>query len=317
MARPILHLKTRLIDLFCVDEADGPGDAEPYLWPVFFKIDGDSYAVDSTGLIGFPTIQGVVGDRRPDGTHKPGGGHNNVGNHDVGEGEDVPIPQAVGEWITALKPIPVNDPNFRLVLGEDLPGIAGVVVVLMEEDGWPNDVATTGYKALVDAVHLGVLKVTESFQHAAAAPTQEEINNAVKQVEDLAAKMVRGAILDFLSGGQIGWYGSVGNNDDQIGTETFTINQDNLANLQQIGFFRNWDGDESDGAGNWSLSGAFINLDFVPRPPDAQDCADLASRIEGLLEDLHSEPDPFRRKQLRAAIAQLRSEEKQLGCPIT
>jgi hypothetical protein len=306
-----------LIDLFCTDEADGPGDAEPYLWPVFFKIDGDSYAVDSTGLIGFPTIVNILGDLRPDGTNKPGGGHNNVGNHDVGEDEDVPIPQSVGEWITALKPIPVNDPNFRLVLGEDLQGIAGVVVVLMEEDGWPNDVATTGYAALVDAVRLGVLKVTEGFQHAAAPPTQDQIDDAVKQVEDLATKMVRGAILDFMSGGQVGWYGSVGNNDDKIGTETFTVTQDALAGVHQIGFFRHWDDDESDGAGDWSLTGAFTNLDFVPRPTDPRDCADLASRIEGLLEDLHSETDFFRRKQIRSAIAGLRSQEKQLGCPVT
>src|ERR1700730_7496371 len=66
------------------------------------------------------------------------------------------IPESVGTWSTVLKPIPVNDPTLKMAIGDDLPGIAGVVAVLMEQDGWPDSFATVGYSALVNAVQLGV-----------------------------------------------------------------------------------------------------------------------------------------------------------------
>ncbi len=132
MARTAIHLKTQLVDILCRDEADGIGNAEPYLWPVFFKIDGDSFAVDAVGLIGFPTIIATNGN------------HGNLGDTDVDQGDRVVIPEALGTQTTLLKPIPVNDPTLRMVIGDDLPGIAGAVVVLMEQDSWPNSIATTG-----------------------------------------------------------------------------------------------------------------------------------------------------------------------------
>jgi hypothetical protein len=169
MARTAFHLRVQFVDVYCHEEADGPGDAEPYIWPVFFKIDGDTFAVDAVGLIGFPTVESTTG------------AHGNLDDDDVGEDERVFIPQATGIWNTLLKPIPVNDPNYRLLIGgPDLPGIAGAVVVLMEEDGWPDDIATTGYSALVNAVHFGVAQAAASFQHAAAPPTPEEIDAQIQ-----------------------------------------------------------------------------------------------------------------------------------------
>src|SRR5215211_941806 len=141
MARTAFTLKMQVSQVLCHAEGDGAGDAGPYLWPVFFKIDGESFAVDQVGLIGFPKVV------------KTNGKHGNLG-QDMTAGDQVFVPAAVGQYTTLLKPIPVNDPTLRTLLGDDLPAILGLVVVLMEEDGWTDDIATAGYNALVDAVHL-------------------------------------------------------------------------------------------------------------------------------------------------------------------
>ena len=47
--------------------------------------------------------------------------------------------------------LPVD--SCELLGADNLPGFVGVVVVLMEEDGWSNSIADAGYSAFVDAVH--------------------------------------------------------------------------------------------------------------------------------------------------------------------
>jgi hypothetical protein len=265
-----------------------------------FKIDGDSFAVDAVGLIGFPTITATNGS------------HENLGDTDVDEGDRVVIPEAVGTHTTLLKPIPVNDPTLRMVIGDDLPGIAGAVVVLMEEDGWPNDIATTGYNALVDAVRLGVAKAAASFQHATSPPTQAQIDAQIQAVKDMAAKMVKGAILEFMSGPQTAWYGTIGNNDDKIGTEAWTVNQDDFADVNFKTFTRRWDDDESDGNGDWEITAMFINLDGRVVAPDQ--CAEIADQIQALQEELTNVTDINERKRILRAIGQLRQRSRQNGC---
>lgn len=255
MTRPTLNLKMALENLHCYDEGDGWGNAEPYLWPVFFKIDGDNYAVvPGSGLIGFPVIQSRSGD------------HGNLGDTDVDAGDDVPIPESLGTFDGVLKPIPIYDPFIKSLIGDDLPGIAGVAVVVMEEDGWPNDVAVAGYSAFVNAIRLAVAQVAASFQHATSAPTKDEIDAAIQTVKDSAAAAVRGAILNFMSGGQIFWYGTFGNNDDTIGSEVWTFTHDDFAADAVIDFSRHWGSDEA-GDGDWEISGSAIGV--VPCPADA------------------------------------------------
>ncbi|MFJ6077160.1 hypothetical protein ACIQC0_02500 [Pseudarthrobacter sp. NPDC092419] len=244
--RSTLNLETVLQELHCHDEGDGWGNAEPYIWTVFFKVDGDNFAVEAgSGLIGSPTIV------------SSNGSHGNLGDTDVDAGDDVPIPEAVGRWSTKLKPIPINDAGLRSLLGaDDVPAIAGVVVSVMEEDGWPDSLADTGYSAFVDAVHLAVVKVAASFQHALAAPTPQQIKDAVDVVKESAASSVRAAVKNAMSGWQLIWYGSFGNNDDSIGTEAFTTTTDELVDTPAITINRRWSGDES-GDGDWELHGVF------------------------------------------------------------
>lgn len=255
MARATLNLKILLENVHCHDEGDGWGNAEPYLWPIFFKIDGDSYAVEAgSGLIGFPTIESRNGH------------HGNLNNTDVDAGNDVQVPETLGLWQTTLKPIPINDPFIKSLIGEDLPGIAGVIVVLMEEDNWPDSLADIGYNALVNSVQLAVAKVAAGFQKATHAPTKPEIDAAIQTVKDTASSMVHDAVKGTMSGWQLLWYGTFGNNDDTIGSEVWTFDHDAFAQKAVNEFSRRWSGDES-GDGDWDISGSFTGL--VPCPADA------------------------------------------------
>ena len=121
MARDILDVWVRLDRIHCFDEGDGWGSAEPYLWPVFFKIDGETVSLtESLTLSGTATVVGTFGN------------HGNLGDTDVDAGDDLAIPEALGSWSTVLKPIPV--PGSLSGLIDDVAGTVGVVAVLMEED---------------------------------------------------------------------------------------------------------------------------------------------------------------------------------------
>lgn len=239
-----LNVDVSIANVHCHDEGDGWGNAEPYLWTCFFKIDGDSFAVQAgSGLIGSPVIS------------SSNGSHGNLGDTDVDAGDDVAVPEAIGLWRTKLKPIPVNDAGIRALLGADnLPGFVGVVVVLMEEDGWSNSIADAGYSAFVDAVQLGVVKVAASFQKAVAKPTQVQIQAAIDQVKSAAGASVRAAVKDAMSGFQLIWYGTFGDNDDQVGSEAFVSDSDTLSGSLGIDIGRRWSGDDS-GDGDWEITG--------------------------------------------------------------
>jgi hypothetical protein len=62
MARTPLLARMTLDEIRCNEEGDGFGSAEPYLWTVFFKIDGDTVIVgDDTFLQGECTIMASDG----------------------------------------------------------------------------------------------------------------------------------------------------------------------------------------------------------------------------------------------------------------
>lgn len=136
-----------LDQLICKDEGDGPGNAEPYIWAAFFKIDDDTVAINQYRIEGKRTIE------KPVQVHFSLGSHNNLSSQainieddGVDAGDIVPIPAVVGSWTTTLKPSLVPDPanNNRFV---DLPGVAGVLYFLLEEDNVTDFASSQGHLA--------------------------------------------------------------------------------------------------------------------------------------------------------------------------
>jgi hypothetical protein len=224
--------RIRLTSVRCIDEGDGPGSAEPYLWTVFFKVDGRTASVTpQLRLSGRSTVVGRTGD------------HGDLPNHDVDDGEVVAIPAALGSYSTQLRPIPLQQPlgSFR-----EVGGVLGVVMVLLEEDNTPSSAISKGHRALDRAVRqaLDALIPTLGFGHE--EPTEEEIG----VLTDRVSKAVEAAVRDDVSVWD--WLGALGNMDDRIGSAVVQFSQDALldAGPTGIGFRRRFRSE-----GDWEITG--------------------------------------------------------------
>ena len=224
--------RIRLTSVHCIDEGDGPGSAEPYLWTVFFKVDGTTTSVTpELRLTGRATVVG-----RP-------GNQGDLPNHDVDDGEIITVPAALGAWSTRLCPIPLQEPigTFR-----EVGGVIGVVMVLLEEDNTPASAIAKGHRALDRAVRqaLDALIPTLGFGHQ--EPTPEEIAALTRRV----SQAVESAIRDDVSVWD--WLGALGNMDDRIGSAVVQFGHDALldAGTAGIGFRRDFHSE-----GEWRITG--------------------------------------------------------------
>ncbi|HEX8111194.1 MAG TPA: hypothetical protein VF516_25865 [Kofleriaceae bacterium] len=228
-----LDVRLSLANLHCYDEADGAGSAEPYLWTVFFKIDGDTTVVNSQlALQGTATVIG-----RP-------GNHHDLPNQNVNAGDNVPIPAVLGEFDLRLKPIPLQSPVGSVTA---VGGVVGIIAVLNEQDDTSDSAIAAGHNALDKAVRdsLNALIPTLTFTHQ--EPTDAEIKAMTKKISDtvLAAIKNNVATWDFLK--------VAGDMDDPLGNAMFYFSHSDLEarGISGIGFqqrFTNSDGD-------WELQG--------------------------------------------------------------
>ena len=221
-----------LDNIVCHDEGDGWGSAEPYLWTVFFKIDGTTASLnDSLNLTGTATI------------HTTPGSHGNLGDTDVDAGDTVPIPSIIGKWDTVLTPIPV--PQFVKDLGtDDVAAVAGVICILMEEDNVSDSGANAGHNALNSAVQAALNKVVNSlgFTH------QDLSDDDISKLTDGISSEVSKAIQDSQNAFQNFW--SWLNPDDQIGTVVFRFDQDTLLSNGNTTLNHRWQNE-----GDWEING--------------------------------------------------------------
>lgn len=223
-------VKIKLAKIHCIDEGDSAGSAEPYLWTVFFKIDGDTTHVDSSfTLRGTATVVTTPGN------------HGNLGAHDVDPGDDVAIPPALGEFSTVLKPIPV-DP----IPGMTVSGVIGCIVILLEQDETPAHAVARGHEVLNQTVQTALDDLISTLTVAHQSPTDED----VKALTDKVGKRVTDAIADGVSVWD--WLTALGNEDDKIGSKVFYSSQSDIckALLAGIPLFEDWKNE-----GRWQISG--------------------------------------------------------------
>jgi hypothetical protein len=256
-----LNVTFKLERIHCHDEGDGPGDAEPYLWTVFFKVDGETLVVNSEGPSA-PFVQGA-----PTVVPTPGN-HGNLGTTDVDEGDDVTVPAIIGEWHTVMRPIPLTTP----ILGvSEVGGMIGCIVVLMEEDFTPSADIARGHDAFDSKVRDKLAEVIATLGIGHTEPTEEEIEEITEQIGDA----VRSAIGDGVN--VFEWLVGFGNMDDQIGSDTFRFSHSQLegAGGMPIPFRRRWRSE-----GDWEIFGR-ISAIPIPRP-ESKCCEELRGHIKKL-----------------------------------
>jgi hypothetical protein len=240
MARSLIRVNLELDNILVHDEGDGWGDAEPYLWTVFFKVDGETVTVlDGFTLSGSPTI------------HTTPGSHGNLGTSDADEGDNIVIPSTIGEWQTILAPIPVA-PSLS-DLADDFGGLVGVVAVLMEEDSVTDDGAEAGHRALNQAVQDAIQRIIDTRNIGRTDVTEEEIAG----FEDSIASEVEDAIRNQQNFFENLW--SWLNPDDTIGTKVFTFTHDDLDPSTATEFSHRWE-DE----GDWEIFGHVSSTVLCP-----------------------------------------------------
>jgi hypothetical protein len=199
-----------LSNIHCSDEADGIGTAEPYLWTVFFKVDGDTATVDATGHIqGTATVVGTAGN------------HGDLGTTDVDAGDDVPIPLSLGFFSGFVKEIPTAD-------GHLLPGVIGYAAILVEQDCTPDSAIAAGHAVLnqsiqselnaliptltlADLTNLG--PVLDNLKHRVQAQVEAEIRRHLSVIQKLENQ-------DDFVGTDVGVFFA---NNDEIGTDPLTL----------------------------------------------------------------------------------------------
>jgi hypothetical protein len=192
---PILF---QLQTLHCTAEGDGPGNAEPYLWVVYFKLDADTLAT------GHVTVITRAGD------------HGDLLDSDVGAGKNVPIPPGLGALSTTLAPIALPD-------GTSFGGAVGCLAIAMEQDNTPDDAIVAGHQALDGAVRDGLDTLIPRLVAMKSLPSQADLD----ALSDAVKRAVTDALSAHVKWPQ--WVWGLGNMDDYIGTAVFFVTADQLA----------------------------------------------------------------------------------------
>ena len=275
-----LKIDLKLDRIHCYDEGDGPGNAEPYLWTVFWKVDGETIVINTDGpappfVQGFPIVVGTPGN------------HGNLGTSDVDEGDDVAIPAIIGEYHTIMTPIRLTRPFGSIT---ELGGMLGCVVVLMEEDFTGDSAIQRGHDALDSNVRDRLAALVGSLSISKPEPTDDDVS----ALSDQIGAAVKDAIGDGVS--VLSWIAGFGNMDDQIGSAVFRFSHKQLegSNGMRIPFGRRWANE-----GDWQIFGG-ITANALPAREDPC-CDELRRSVKTLEVAVRTLQDESKQRRIRDA----------------
>lgn len=159
--------------------SQSPPAASPYMWTVFFKVDGETVQItDAATLDGSATL-----------VFNPGS-HGDLGIASTGVGQDIAIPGRVGQWTTVILPIPVA-PKLQSLIGKTYPATFGVIVALLNHEDVTDAAAEAGHMALNAAVEdafntllgeikLGHEQITPDDIAAVSAGIPSKVHDAIE-----------------------------------------------------------------------------------------------------------------------------------------
>ena len=215
-----------LENLICREKGRDPGPRiEPFLWPLYFAGNGARLAIVEAG-----------GRLRRSGeivTTPKAGSHGNLGVKKVEVDETVPIPRAIGRFETSLTAIPVP-PSLATFLPDGLPGFAGVVFVMLEQDAM-SDKTAEEWHAIFNTETKNVLN--EAADRVLANPAillagnpQEQIAEIIEQILTEIKDSVLTALKRSLNAGEklLGLVTGGRALDDICGASVFAADQRSL-----------------------------------------------------------------------------------------
>ncbi len=211
-------------------------DSEPYLLTVFFKVDGElAFLTDEFKLSGAASVVPTPGT------------HGNLGDVDVGSGAaPVPIPSAIGEFTTLLRPIALPEPCDAL-LPEGIPGVVGVLCILLEHDNVTDAGAEAGHQALNAAVQVALDAVVNSRSIENPGVSDEEIAAISEQIRQATTDAIveQQSLVENLF--------TLPNPDDVLGFEVFLFDGAQLVAEPVRALNARFVSD--DGANDWEITG--------------------------------------------------------------
>jgi hypothetical protein len=214
--------------IFVNNEGDGSGNAEPFLWPIFFKIDDDTIL-----NLGDPTVW----------LSAPNGAHENLGGS-VGAGKAINIPKSIGEKAFNL--------NFGQIVKKDQ-ALMGCLAVLLEEDDFPVDGdIKKNYQTFVNET-IDRIKgiISKALTPTSNAPGSSGVN--APSIEDEVAKKLKKELTH--------WIADV---DDFIGVKLVIATAEELMANPHITFTQSWNESTGSEDGDYTLLGS-VNAIDVPK----------------------------------------------------
>jgi hypothetical protein len=207
-----------LAKLTCVTGNEGAvlGGDEPYMWNVFFTVDGSSVALgENLALSG----QAVVATTP--------GSHGNLAAAGVQPGQTIEVPDAVGRSAQTLDLIPFP-PSLAGSLVGGISGVTGCVSVLLEQDLVAASAAEAGHQAFNDEITRVLNELIPTLGVGNSTPSPDDLAALSGQIGDKvrAAIVEEGNLLQDLFAGV--------DPDDVVGFNVFLFShRDLLAQPQQ------------------------------------------------------------------------------------